>query len=237
MVEAPIFTRRPKLIERGFNPDAKLPSGLTIAGVGTALDGLYDYLHDVNTFLVSRGYDRLEETFLGNAFSGFISELMVRNLSSASEILTRNTRVGGHPDLVPRGVYPEDAVLHGERGVELKASIKSSGWEGHNAESSWIMVVQYAVDIASEPVMNRCPTEILKVMAAKLEEEDWKLHKRGENSRRTPTSSILPSGTAKLKANTIYTHPQYVSARDRMNDQLRKLHIQPELFDEDTAIE
>jgi hypothetical protein len=237
MTEAPIYVQRSKLIERGFNPDAKLPRGLTIAGVRTALDGLYDYLHALNAFLVSRGYDRLEETFLGNAFSGFISELMVRNLSGASEILTRNTMVGGHPDLVPRGVYPEDAVLHGEQGVELKATIKSSGWQGHNKESSWIMVVQYAVDIASEPVMDRCPTEILKVMAAKLEKEDWKEHKRREDSRRTATSLILASGTAKLKANAIYTHPQYVSARDRMNDQLRKLHIQAELFDQDTAIE
>jgi hypothetical protein len=92
------------------------------------------------------------------------------------------------------------------------------------------------VDIASEPVMDRCPTEILKVMAAKLEKEDWKLYDRGDDSRRTATSTILPSGTAKLKANAIYTHPQYVSTRARMNDQLRKLHIQPELLDEDAAI-
>ncbi|HXA54389.1 MAG TPA: hypothetical protein VNV37_05880 [Solirubrobacteraceae bacterium] len=225
------YIRRPALYEQGFRENAELPFGLRIAEVRQALEQVYDFLHDLNVFLVGRGYDRLEETILGNSLSGFISELVVRNLGRASETLARNTKIGGHPDLIPRGEYPCDAVLHAPLGVEVKTSIQSGGWQGHNPERSWIMVVQYSVDVSTKPVEERRPIEVLKVMAAQLVESDWSFSGRAGTSRRTPTASILKTGTAKLHANAVYEHPHYIRSLDLMAERLRRLHHQPSLFE------
>src|SRR5687767_7892202 len=151
MEERP-YLRRPKLYERGFNAKAELPYGLTVAEVREALERVYTFLHDLNTFLVSREYGRLEEMILGNSLSGFISEMVVKSLGATSEALARNNKVGGHPDLIPRGKHPGDQVLRGDEGIEIKTSIRSGGWQGHNPEKSWILIVQYSVDVMTEPV-------------------------------------------------------------------------------------
>jgi hypothetical protein len=226
------YIRRPTLHEQGFRHNAELPFGLTVAEVRQALDDVYSFLHDINTFLVSRGYDRLEETILGNSLSGFISELVVRNIGKVSKTLARNAKIGGHPDLIPRGRYMDDAVLHAKQGIEIKTSIQSGGWQGHNPEKSWIMVVQYSVDVLTEPVEDRRPIEILKVMAAELVEADWSFSGRAGASRRTPTASILRAGTTKLHANAVYEHPNYVRNLTLMAEQLRAHHLQPSLFEE-----
>lgn len=237
MAKDTAYVHRPTLYEQGFRNDAKLPFGLTVAEVRRALEDVYNFLHDINTFLVSKDYDRLEETILGNSLSGFISELVVRNLGMASKSLARNAKIGGHPDLIPRDEYPGDAVLHAERGIEIKTSIQSGGWQGHNPERSWIMVVQYSVDVLTEPITQRRPIEILKVMAAELLESDWSFSGRAGASRRTPTASILKAGTAKLHANAVYEHPSYVRNLALMAKQLRELHLQPSLFEEQADTE
>lgn len=230
------YILRPTLYEQGFRADAKLPFGLRVREVAQALEQVYDFLHDLNAFLVDRGYDRLEETILSNSLSGFISELVVRNLGRSSKTLARNAKIGGHPDLIPRGEYADDAVLHASRGIEVKTSIQSGGWQGHNPERSWVMVVQYSVDVSTMPVEERRPIEILKVMVAELEESDWSFSGRVGASRRTPTASILKTGTVKLHANAIYEHPHYIRNLDRMAQQLRELHLQPSLLEEVDAV-
>jgi len=222
---------RPILFEEGFNRDVALPFGLQVTEVRDALEEIYDFLHDLNTFLVSRGYDRLEEIILGNSLSGFISELVVKRIGANSKSLARNEKIGGHPDLIPRGKYPEDSALRAENGIEVKTSIQSGGWQGHNPERSWILVVQYSVDVLTEPVNNRRPSEILKVMCAQLEEKDWSFSGRVGASRRTPTASILKSGTLKLHENAIYEHPHYVRNLEKMAAELQALHLAADQFD------
>jgi hypothetical protein len=226
------YVRRPTLYSEGFNANAKLPYGLTVTEVRKAMEGVYDFLHDLNGFLVSRGYERLEEIILGNSLSGFISELVVKSLGACSRTLARNGKIGGHPDLIPRGKYPDDTVLRADEGIEVKTSIQSGGWQGHNPERSWIMVVQYAVDVTTEPVEDSRPSEILKVMCALLEESDWSFSGRVGASRRTPTASILKSGTAKLQANAVYEHPEYQRNLEKMREQLDRLHLPAEAFEE-----
>lgn len=204
MREVPPFLRRPTLNPDGFRHTAVLPYGMTIDEVRRAMDEVYDFLHFVNNALVSNGLDRLEDTILGNSFSGIVSELCVRGISRHSHVLIRNRKIGGHPDLIPRGRYPNDAVLKASEGVEVKASIQRGGWQGHNPERVWVMIFQYAVDTATEPVENRQPLVFLKVLAAQLEESDWSFSGRTGTSRRTPTASILKSGTQRLCANPIY---------------------------------
>ncbi|HUC00386.1 MAG TPA: hypothetical protein VMS11_11220 [Solirubrobacterales bacterium] len=225
------YVSRPTLFDEGFNEDVDLPFDLQVAEVREALEEVYDFLRDINYFLASRGYDRLEEIILGNSLSGFISELVVKRIGANSETLARNEKIGGHPDLIPRDKYPDNAALRAEDGIEVKTSIQSGGWQGHNPERSWVMVVQYSVDALTEPVQERRPSEILKVMCALLDEEDWSFSGRVGASRRTPTASILKSGTAKLHANAIYEHPRYVRNQNRMRAELDALRLTPEQYE------
>src|SRR3990170_471001 len=154
----PHSTDRPNLHPRGFNHSMDLPYGLRVTEVRAALEDIYDFLHNVNRFLTERGWDRLEETLMAATFSGVISEMVVQSTSKQSASLVRNEYHNGRPDLLPEGMYPNDAVLQGSDGIEVKASRNDSGWQGHNVESGWIMVFQYAVDLEILPVEQREPT-------------------------------------------------------------------------------
>jgi hypothetical protein len=209
----PRFTERPNLHPQGFNPSVRLPYGLRAAEVRAAIEDVYDFLYNVNRFLTEKGWHRLEETLLAATFSGVVSEMAVQSLSKQSATLVKNQYHNGRPDLLPRGRYPNDAVLRGEEGVEVKASRNKGGWQGHNIESGWIMVFQYQVDVETEPSEDRQPTTFVSVVVAQLQEEDWSFSGRGEASRRTITASILRSGMEKLLANPVYLDPTYAPAR------------------------
>lgn len=209
----PTHTDRPSLVEGYFNFAAQLPYGLTVTEVKAAINAAYDLLHDLNVFLVSRGYSRLEDLLLGNAFAGFLSEVLVKSLADHSSALVRNTYVGGYPDLILPGVYPDNAVLKATEGIEVKASKQRGGWQGHNPEEGWIMVFRYTIDTETIPIEDREPTEVVEVLAARLEMSDWSFSGRSETSRRTITASINRYGMQKLRANPIYRHPAYAVGR------------------------
>ena len=124
---------------------------------------VYETLHGINTILFERSERRLEDTLLGNSVSGVVSELLVKAIADRSPALSRNERVGGHPDLLPLGYYESVEVLHGEHGIELKASIQKGGWQGHNPEHGWVVVFRYVVDAETTPVGNREPTRFVQV--------------------------------------------------------------------------
>jgi len=130
----------------------KLPYGLTIKAIKAAMEDVYETLYTINNGLVAKGLERLEETLLGNSFSGLLSELAVKGLARHSKTLARNIKVGGHPDLIPKRKYPNDSVLRGE-GIEVKTSIQTGGWQGHNPEASWIMIFQYSMDKTTQPMV------------------------------------------------------------------------------------
>lgn len=118
-----------------------------------------------------------------------MSELVVEGISKRSVAVVKNRYHNGRPDLLPVGRYPDDAAHRGDEGIEVKASRNSGAWQGHNVESGWLMVVQYTVDTETEPMEERRPTTIVRVLAAKLDEHDWGFSGRSEISRRTPTAS------------------------------------------------
>ena len=215
------YVQRAELFEAGARSEATLPYGLTVQEVMRACEQVHGYLFEMNGHSVSMGFDRFEETLLGNTFAGMLSELIVRAVSTESATLARNVRIGGHPDLIPIGLHAGDSVLRGDSGVEVKASKQSGSWQGHNAEASWLLVFQYAIDIATVPVEDRFPTEIVKVMCALLEERHWSFSGRNEGSRRTPTASILQEGTDLLHASAVYERPGYVRNKDRLFALLR----------------
>jgi hypothetical protein len=178
------------------------------AGIVRAVNDVYSYLHAVNRASIQHGYDRLEDFMQPAGFSGMLSHLFVRSVArefgSSSPGLAVNQYPNGRPDLVPRAFYPNDRILQGEEGVEVKVSRARSGWQGHNPESGWILIVQVEIDTRTEPIFDRFPTAVKRAMIAYLEEEDWTFSGRGSASRRTPTASINLAGRKKLEYGTVY---------------------------------
>jgi hypothetical protein len=207
---------------RGFRDQAILPYGLRVGEVKAALDDIYDFLSQVNQFLVNKGWDRLEETLSSAAFSGMLSDLIEEGISKRSETVAKNKRHNGRPDLLPRGLYEGNAVHRGDEGIEVKASRYSTGWQGHNIEAGWIMICQFVIDLETEPMEQRQPTRFDRVLCAKLAEDDWSFSGRSATSRRTPTASIKASGKSKLEANPVYLDPAY---RPRPLPRSRRLEV------------
>ena len=115
--------RQTKLDPRYVNRSARLPYGLTVAEVETAVAETYRLFHGLNGFLENSGFRPLEELLLGNSLSGIISEFLVKNISRASAALDANMKVGGHPDLLPIGHYSSNLVLKGDEGIEVRIGL------------------------------------------------------------------------------------------------------------------
>lgn len=110
-----------------FNQGAVLPYQLRLQDFDLALRDLFDLLFDMNTALVARGLQRLEETVRPAIFSGIVSEALAASVARHSRVLTVNRFHNGHPDLIPRGRFANDAVQAGEEGVEIKATKGQGG--------------------------------------------------------------------------------------------------------------
>ncbi|MDA8204087.1 MAG: hypothetical protein M0Z49_15285 [Chloroflexi bacterium] len=212
----PRYLERPIADAADLDLAVTLPYGMTAAGILAAITDIYAYIHAVNAASIEHRYDRLEDLMLPASFSGLISELVVRAVARENATgvpgVTRNLRPGGRPDIIPRAMYPGDAVLHGPEGVEVKTSKSATSWQGHSPETGWLMVVQIAVDRTTAPVYDRVPTTVERVLLAELVEADWTYSGRREGSRRTPTASINPAGRAKLAAGIVYQRGRSVGA-------------------------
>jgi len=123
--------RPTELDPRYVNRSVIFPYGLKVEEVEKAVAETYRLFHGLNDFLEGAGFRPLEELLLGNSLSGIISEFLVKNAARASETLEANMKVGGHPDLLPKGHYSSNLVLKGAEGIEIKSSIQRGGWQGH----------------------------------------------------------------------------------------------------------
>lgn len=204
----PRYIERPQADLSDVNTSISLPYGMDAAGVVSAINDLYSYLHAINRASIEYGYDRLEDVQLRAAFSGLVSEIMVRSLAASMSNrvpgLARNLYPNGHPDLIPRAAYPGDAVQNGDEGVEVKAARNPTSIQAHNTGEGWYCVVEFSCDVITTPVYDREPTIIRRVRIAYLEHPDWSFSGRSPTSRRTPTASIVRTGQEKLNAGTIY---------------------------------
>lgn len=197
--------RPTKLDPRYINRNVNLPYGLTIAEIEQAVAETYRLFHGVNDYLVGAGFRAFEELILGNSLSGIISEFLVKNIARASATLEANLKIGGYPDLLPKGHYSSNLVLKGEEGIEVKASIQKGGWQGHNPEDCWLMVFRYAVGEQNRGEV--LPLTFIEILCAKLKKSDWSFSGRKGASRRTPTASITANGVEKLRQNFLYRIP------------------------------
>ena len=207
--------RRVPIQDDYLNPQAILPYGLTTDQIKATLEDTHAFIHNLNKILYEQISQRIEDVLMAATFSGMLSEFIVRQLSKHSTTLTRNLYHNGHPDLIPVGRYLNDAVQYGHEGVEVKTSRYASGWQGHNPEKIWVMVFRYDNDPYkpekdARSIEAHAPFQIVEVLAAELDKTDWSAQGRGAGSRRTPTASIIASGTAKLRTNWIYRNPKFV---------------------------
>lgn len=195
------------------NHKVVLPYGLKVDEVVTEVSETHRLLGKMNEFLIQNGFERLESLLLGNSLSGIVSEFLVKSIAKASATLVANTKVGGYPDLLPKERYGSAAVLKGDAGIEVKASIQRGGWQGHNPEDCWLMLFRYTAGASDgEQWVSLRFTEIL---CAELRKDDWSYSGRKGDSRRTPTASVTASGVEKLRANFIYRLPGVGVGRHR----------------------
>lgn len=194
------------LNENGFNSKAQIPYGCTVEHVKRAMCDYLDFLSFINSQLRTRQIPRLEAFIMPANFSSMVGEFMVTTIPKYCNTLVKNSYPNGHPDMVPAGLFPNNAVLHATQGIEVKGSRYLRGWQGHNPEDVWLMVFCFDGNTARDESIGNAPKpfEFIKVIGAQLTKDDWKFSGRSDTSRRTITASVTPSGFEKMEANWIY---------------------------------
>jgi len=189
-----------------FNPAASLPYKLTTEHVYLAMCEFVNFLGFINQQLNSKNIRRFESMLMPANFSSMVGEFMTSTIPKHCLTLAKNQYHNGHPDMLPKGKLPGDALQHGTTGIEVKASRYPRGWQGHNPEECWLMVFVFdsnrPVD-EGQAVAPR-PFRFKSVYLGQLKKEDWIFSGRSETSRRTITASVTRAGFEKMKANWIY---------------------------------
>lgn len=186
-----------------FNPDVILPFELRLKDFELSMQDVYDFFFDVNTGLVKRGLERLDDMLRPANMSGLISDMLSASVAKHSRALTVNRYHNGHPDLVVRGVYPKDRVKAGAEGVEIKSTRKAGGAvDTHGARDQWMCVFVYRIDVVSEPARMRAPMTFTEVYLGEVQVADFRKNPRGELGTRTAT--LHKDGILKLRDNWIY---------------------------------
>lgn len=209
MADSDIETKActPALLDpNGFNPNAKLPHGLMAEHVSRAMRDYLDFLGFINQALRAKKIQRLESFLMAANFSSIVGEFMTATIPKHCKAVVKNNYHNGHPDLVPAGLFKKDACLHGDQGIEVKASCHLSGWQGHNPEDVWLMVFVFESNSPRDVALEKpaIPFRFLKVVGAELTKDDWQFSGRSATSRRTITASVKRSGYDKMEANWIY---------------------------------
>ena len=106
----------------GFNTNAILPCGLTIDYLQAAMNDFVNFLGFINLQLHSRSIERLETILMPANFSSIVGEFMTSTIPKHCRTLVKNQYHNGHPDMIPAGRYPSDAIQHGTEGIEVKGS-------------------------------------------------------------------------------------------------------------------
>ncbi len=205
--ESEAIASQPVPVEtNSFNPDADLPYGCITQHVHSAMNDFIDFLGFINQQLYSKGLERLETMLMPANFSSMVGEFMISSIPKYCSSLVKNRHHNGHPDLIPAGMYPKDAVQHSNIGIEVKASRYNSGWQGHNPEDIWLMVFVFDSNRPNDTNQNIHPKpfRFMKVVGALLTQNDWSFSGRSATSRRTITASVTRSGYQKMQSNWIY---------------------------------
>ena len=186
-----------------FNPTLALPFELRQQDFRAAVQDVYDFFFDVNTGLTAKGLERLDDMLRPAIMSGVLSDMLSASMAKHSRTLVVNAYFNGHPDLVVRGIYPNQAIKSGEQGVEVKTTRKAGGAvDTHGARDQWMCVFVYKVDNTSEPARSRLPMCFNEIYLGQVTTEDFRRNARGELGTRTAT--LHATGIAKLRRSWVY---------------------------------
>ena len=186
-----------------FNQSAVLPYELRPQDFQMAMQDVYDFFFDVNSYLVTKGLRRLDDMLRPAIMSGVLSDMLTASLAKHSRTLTENRYFNGHPDLIVQGVYADNAVKAGTQGIEVKTTRKIGGAvDTHGARDQWMCVFVYHVDTVSEPARDRRAMTFLEVYLGKVAVEDFRKNPRSELGTRTAT--LHKEGIKKLRENWLY---------------------------------
>lgn len=189
-----------------FNLSAAMPYSLRLQDFSGAMQDVYDFFFDVNTLLHQKGLQRLDDMLRPAAMSGMISDMLTASIAKHSRVLVENRHFNGHPDLVVRGRYPNDAVAAGIEGVEVKSTRKPGGAvDTHGARDQWMCVFVYRTDEETEPAQDRAPMKFTEVYLAEVTVGDFRHNARGTLGTRTAT--LGRDGIRKLRSHWIYKLP------------------------------
>ena len=186
-----------------LNQDAKLPFALRLKDFELALQDVYDFFYDVNSGLVAKGLERLDDMLRPAIMSGLLSDMLSASLAKHSRTLTENRYFNGHPDLIVKGVYPENKAKAGTEGVEIKTTRKAGGAvDTHGARDQWMCVFVYQVDNETEPARARSPLTFSEVYLGQVVVDDFRRNARSELGTRTAT--LHKNGIEKLRKSWVY---------------------------------
>jgi|SRR5215831_12570546 len=106
-----------------FNPQAKIPFGVTVGHVRKAMTEFTEFLGFIDAQLHTKGLVRFEDMIMPAGFSSLVGEFMASTIPKYCETVARNNYHNGHPDILPAGKYPNNMAQHaGADGIEVKAS-------------------------------------------------------------------------------------------------------------------
>jgi hypothetical protein len=194
-----------------FNRNASLPFQLRAEDFEIAMQDVYDLFYDVNTGLLEKGLERLDDFVRPAIMSGLLSDLLTASMAKHSRALTQNNYFNGHPDLLVKGVYPNDSVKAGTEGVEIKTTRKAGGAvDTHGARNQWLAVFVYSIDNITQPARERKALTFTEIYLGQVTIEDFRRNPRGELGTRTAT--LHREGILKLRQNWIYKDPATASA-------------------------
>jgi hypothetical protein len=186
-----------------FNPNIALPFELRLDDFRLAMQDVYDFLFDVNQALVSRGLERLDDMLRPANMSGMVSDMLTASLAKHSRSLVVNAHHNGHPDLLVKGMYPNNATKSGEAGVEIKSTLKRGGAvDTHGGRDQWMCVFVYAIDNKTEPAIERAAMVFREVYLGQVGVEDFRRNERSDLGTRT--STLHAEGIARLRKSWVY---------------------------------
>ena len=199
----------PVLLEY-FNPHAVIPYGVHAAHVCAAMNEFNDFIRMVNQRMHENGTARFESILMPANFSSMVGEFMGSGIPKHCATVAKNQHHNGHPDMVPAGRFPDNAVQYAHDGSEIKGSRYLKGWQGHNPENIWQMVFMFDSNrpVDASQNIDPKPFRFLRVAGAQLTEDDWQFAGRSETSRRTITATVKKSGYQKMMSNWIYNAPE-----------------------------
>ena len=118
-----------------FNADVVLPYELRLKDFRSAMQDAYHFFFDVSSGLTAKGLGRLDDTLRPAIMSGVLSDMLTASLAKHSRTLVVNAYFNGHPDLVVKGRYADNAVKAGEHGRRLpqKCPRRTGHAHGHIA--------------------------------------------------------------------------------------------------------